>query len=155
MSRITVVTGANKGIGFSIVKILCQSKSKEDIVYLTARDESRGMKAVAELKGLGCDAAFHQLDLDSLESIKKLSNYLKQTYGGLDILVNNAGVAYKGSSTAPFDEQAEVTNRTNYFGTLNVCKHLIPLIKDRGRVVHVSSQCGHYSFSKMQPSLQN
>lgn len=41
------VTGSNKGIGFGIVKGLCEKFS--GVVYLTSRDENRGQAAVAEL----------------------------------------------------------------------------------------------------------
>jgi len=153
MPKVAVVTGANKGIGYSIVKLLLQSKS-QDVVYLTARDEGRGKEAVASLKKIGLEASFHPLDIDSTDSIAQLANYLKKTHGGLDVLINNAGIAYKGSSNAPFDEQAEVTNRTNYFGTLNVCEALVPLLNNGARVVHVSSQVGHNAFAKMAPELQ-
>jgi len=47
LKRVAVVTGSNKGIGYSIVKFLC--KKFDGIVYLTARDESRGKNAVHEL----------------------------------------------------------------------------------------------------------
>ena len=43
----TQVTGSNKGIGFAIVKGLCEKFS--GTVYLTSRDEGRGRAAVAEL----------------------------------------------------------------------------------------------------------
>jgi len=154
MPRVAVVTGANKGIGFYIVKLLCRSQT-QDIVYLTARDEQRGQAAVEALKQEGCQAAFHQLDLDSQASIDQFAQYIKEKYGGLDVLVNNAGIAYKQASTAPFDEQAEVTNTTNYFGTLNVSNALIPLVRDGGRVVHVGSRGGHYAFKNMSASLQD
>ena len=52
MPRVAVVTGGNKGIGFYIVKLLLQSGT-QDVVYLTARDETRGLSAVEELKKLG------------------------------------------------------------------------------------------------------
>jgi len=153
MARVAVVTGGNKGIGYSIVKLLLQSKS-QDVVYLTARDEGKGKEAVASLKKLGLEPSFHQLDIDSAVSISSFANYLKKKYGGLDVLINNAGIAYKVASTAPFDEQAEVTNKTNFFGTLNVCEALIPLLRYGARVVHVSSQSGHNAYSRMQPQLQ-
>ena len=41
MSPVAIVTGANKGIGFGIVRGLC--KKFEGDVYLTARDETRGL----------------------------------------------------------------------------------------------------------------
>ena len=54
-----------------------------------------GQKAIESLKALGLNANFHQLDVESSESINKFRDYLKQTYGGIDVLINNAGVFYK------------------------------------------------------------
>uniref|UniRef100_A0A023GHC5 carbonyl reductase (NADPH) n=1 Tax=Amblyomma triste TaxID=251400 RepID=A0A023GHC5_AMBTT len=139
-TRVAVVTGGNKGIGLSIVKFLCQQFDGD--VFLTARDEKRGNAAVSELNKQLLRPKFHQLDIDDLESIRKFRDFLKSTYGGLDVLVNNAGIAYKQDSTAPFGEQAEVTVKTNFFGTLNVCKELFPLLRPHARVVNVSSMCG-------------
>uniref|UniRef100_G3MQJ3 carbonyl reductase (NADPH) n=1 Tax=Amblyomma maculatum TaxID=34609 RepID=G3MQJ3_AMBMU len=139
-TRVAVVTGGNKGIGLSIVKFLCQQFDGD--VFLTARDEKRGNAAVSELNKQLLRPKFHQLDIDDLESIRKFRDFLKSTYGGLDVLVNNAGIAYKQDSTAPFGEQAEVTVKTNFFSTLNVCKELFPLLRPHARVVNVSSMCG-------------
>ena len=90
----------------------------------------------------GLKPKFHQLDIDSPTSIEALRKYIADTHGGLDVLVNNAAIAYKGSSTAPFKEQAEVTIRVNFTGTLNVTRALIPLMKPHGRIVNVSSFAG-------------
>ncbi|XP_069191081.1 carbonyl reductase [NADPH] 3 isoform X1 [Procambarus clarkii] len=139
--RIAVVTGANKGIGFGIVKELCAKF--DGIVYLTARDEGRGNAAVKELSKLGLSARFHQLDIDASESIAAFADYVKKTYGGLDVLVNNAGMAYKVAATESFGEQAENTIRVNYFGTLAVCRALYPLLRPHARVSMVSSSSGH------------
>lgn len=139
-TRVAVVTGGNKGIGLSIVKFLCQQFDGD--VFLTARDEKRGNAAVSELGKQLLRPKFHQLDVDDLESIRKFRDFLKSTYGGLDVLVNNAGIAYKHNSTAPFGEQAEVTVKTNFFGLLNVCKELFPLLRPHARVVNLSSMCG-------------
>uniref|UniRef100_A0A131XVV1 carbonyl reductase (NADPH) n=1 Tax=Ixodes ricinus TaxID=34613 RepID=A0A131XVV1_IXORI len=138
--RVAVVTGSNKGIGFSIVKFLCQQFDGD--VYLTARDEKRGKAAVKELEQMLLHPKFHQLDIDDPGSVLKLRDHLKDTYGGLDVLVNNAGIAFKRSATEPFGEQAEVTVKTNFFSTLNVCKELFPLLRPHARVVHVSSALG-------------
>ncbi|KAH7966952.1 hypothetical protein HPB49_020882 [Dermacentor silvarum] len=138
--RVAVVTGSNKGIGFCVVKFLCQQF--EGDVFLTARDEKRGNSAVAELNKQLLRPKFHQLDIDDIESVRRFRDFLKSTYGGLDVLVNNAGIAFKQASTAPFAEQAEVTVKTNFFGTLNVCKELFPLLRPHARVVNVSSMAG-------------
>ncbi|KAK4293800.1 hypothetical protein Pmani_033524 [Petrolisthes manimaculis] len=139
--KVAVVTGANKGIGFGVMKELCQKF--DGIVYLTARDEGRGQAAVEELKKLGLSARFHQLDIDDAASISTFAEYIKKTYDGLDVLVNNAAMAYKRASTAPMGEQAENTIRVNYFGTLAVCDALFPLLRPHARVITVSSCVGH------------
>lgn len=139
--RIAVVTGANKGIGFGIMKELCAKF--DGIVYLTARDEGRGQAAIKKLEELGLKANFHQLDIDDMESIKRFAGYLKNTYGGFDVLVNNAAIAYKAAATEPFGEQAENTIRVNVLGTLNLCRVLFPLLRSGARVSNVSSLVGH------------
>ena len=71
---------------------------------------------------------------------------------GIDVLVNNAGIAYKRASTAPFAEQVRVTVNTNFTGTLNVTKALLPLIRPHSRIVMVSSRVGRLGIVK--PHLQ-
>jgi carbonyl reductase 1 len=138
--KVAVVTGSNKGIGFAIVRALC--KQFDGDVYITSRDEKRGLEAVQALKGEGLNPKFHTLDIDNVDSIKKLADHLKTTHGGIDILVNNAGIAFKNDAKDPFSVQAEVTNRTNYFSTKNACTVLFPLLKKGARVVNVSSSAG-------------
>lgn len=87
------VTGGNKGIGYAIVRSLCQQYDGH--VYLTARDITRGLNAVSELEKQGLKPKFHQLDISDDESITKFRDYLKNTYGGLDVLINNAAIAFK------------------------------------------------------------
>ena len=88
--KVAVVTGANKGIGFGIVKGLIPVF--EGDVILTSRSEERGLEAVKDLEAMGLEAKFHQLDVTDQESIETLKIFLKEKYGGLDVLVNNAGI---------------------------------------------------------------
>jgi NAD(P)-dependent dehydrogenase (short-subunit alcohol dehydrogenase family) len=142
-TRVALVTGANKGIGLAIVRSLC--KQFDGCVYLTARNEDLGKQAVKQLETEGLKPKFHQLDIDSMESIERLKNYISTTHGGLDVLINNAGMAYKTASTAPFTEQATNTVRVNFTGTLNVTRALLPLIRPHGRIVNVSSMASRLS----------
>ena len=56
----------------------------------------RGLAAVKELEGEALSPKFHQLDILSGESIKKLGDFLVEKYGGLDVLVNNAAIKLVG-----------------------------------------------------------
>ena len=84
--RHAVVTGANKGIGFEIVR---QLASNGVTVILTARDENRGLEAVEKLKekGLSDNVLFHPLDVANPTSIARLADFIKTRFGKLDILV--------------------------------------------------------------------
>jgi len=59
--------------------------------------------------------------------------------------VNNAAIAFKMASTVPFLEQAKVTITTNFTGTLNVTKALLPLMNPHSRMVMVCSRVGAIS----------
>lgn len=91
-TRVALVTGANKGIGFAIARDLCREFPGD--VVLTARDEARGRAAVQQLQAEGLSPRFHQLDITDLQSIRAVRDFLRKEYGGLDVLVNNAGIAF-------------------------------------------------------------
>ena len=150
--KVAIVTGSNKGIGLAIVRALC-SKFDGD-VYLTSRNEERGQAAVKELESEGLKVKFHQLDIDDVESVKRLKDDIVSAYGGIDILVNNAAIAFKVADTTPFGTQATVTMKTNYFSTLHTSKLLLPHMKTNGRVVNVSSMGSVSTLEKCSPELQ-
>ncbi|KAH7727299.1 oxidoreductaseshort chain dehydrogenase/reductase family protein [Aphelenchoides avenae] len=144
--RIFVVTGANKGIGYGIVRGLA-SQVKDAIIYLTARNESLGQEAVKKLtEELGGKRVavirFHQLDITNEESSRRFAEHLKKEHGGLDVLINNAGFAFHNDATEPPEVQADVTIGINYYGTKLVSDILLPLVRSGGRVVNVCSQAG-------------
>jgi len=139
--RVAVVTGSNKGIGFAIVKALC--KDFDGIVYLTSRDENRGLKAVEELKSMGLSPLFHQLDIDDEASVLKLRDHLLKEHGGLDVLVNNAAIIFRMTCTEPFGDTVERTIRTNFFHTLRLNDILFPILRPHARVVNLTSDDGH------------
>lgn len=148
---VAVVTGSNKGIGFAIVRGLC--KKFDGDVFLTARKEALGQEAVKALNGEGLHPKFHQLDITDKNSIDKLRNFLQSTYGGLDVLVNNAAIAYV-EDTVSFAEQAEMSVKTNFVGTLDVCKSLFPLLRPHARVVTVSTRGAHMGAQHCSDELK-
>ena len=65
-SKIAVVTGANRGIGFEICRLLA---AKGIGVVLTSRDEAKGRMAVAQLRNQGLEVEFYQLDVTDAPGI--------------------------------------------------------------------------------------
>ncbi|XP_050355951.1 carbonyl reductase [NADPH] 1-like [Nymphalis io] len=143
--KIAAVTGANKGLGFSIVKGLCERFN--GIVYLTSRNEKRGLEAVKKLNVLGFKPQFYLLDVSDRDSIKKFADYIKTKHGGLDVLVNNAAILELGK-VYPTYEEAKRNIDVNYRSLLVIEELLYPLLRDGARVVNVSSACGHLSNLK-------
>jgi len=144
--QIFVVTGANKGIGYGIVRGLAE-KLNNALIYLTARNPSLGEEAVKKVNNeLGSkkqsEIRYHQLDITDEASCKSFADYLKKEHGQIDVLINNAGFAFKNDATESPAEQAEVTIGINYYGTKTVSKHVVPLVRNGGRVVNVCSQAG-------------
>ncbi|KAL1460022.1 hypothetical protein WDU94_011962 [Cyamophila willieti] len=146
--RVAVVTGANQGLGFGIVKGLCEQF--DGYIYLTARDKKKGAEALQVLKDMKVckhpeKLRFHELNILNEEHTDDFYHHLKQEHGGIDILINNAAIAYKRGSTVPFAEQVENTIRTNYLALVRTCVFLFPLLRRHGRVVNLSSSAGHLS----------
>ncbi|XP_073087485.1 carbonyl reductase [NADPH] 1-like isoform X3 [Manis javanica] len=125
-SGVALVTGANRGIGLAIVRSLCQQFSGD--VVLTARDTAQGHAAVQQLQAEGLSPRFHLLDICNRQSIWALRDFLLKEYGGLDVLVNNAGIAFNDDPTR-LHFQAQMTMKTNFFGTRDVCTDLLPLVR--------------------------
>mmetsp|Transcript_28297 Transcript_28297/g.43851 ORF Transcript_28297/g.43851 Transcript_28297/m.43851 type:complete len:270 (-) Transcript_28297:65-874(-) len=144
MSPTAFVTGANKGIGYYIAKGLATRGFQ---VFIGCRDDERGIVAQRSLQEEVPNAKIIlvNINIDNEELIVKAAKELSEKCTqGLDILVNNAAMAYPHFSKVPFSKQAEETIRINYFGTLNICKHFIPILRKdgRGRIINISSRMG-------------
>jgi NAD(P)-dependent dehydrogenase (short-subunit alcohol dehydrogenase family) len=159
--RIALVTGANKGIGFEVVRQLAREGFR---VFLGARDEKAGLAAAEKLNkesgtpesGLvtghkgqsGSDSlvTFLKIDISSPESIKSAAEEFSKQSDRLDALVNNAGILLdvdKDILTIT-PEIFETTLRTNSLGALLVSQTFVPFLKksDAPRIVNVSSSGG-------------
>ncbi|XP_047516765.1 carbonyl reductase [NADPH] 3-like [Pieris napi] len=147
-TKVAVVTGSNRGIGFGIVRGLC--KRFDGDVYLTSRDINRGQNAVAELNKEGLRPKYHQLDITDPKSVEKLRDHLKENYGGIDILVNNAAIAFKTNAPEPVIVQAEQTLFVNFYSVLSTCQILFPILRNGARVVNITSSCGHLTKIKSE-----
>eukprot|EP00746_Dinoflagellata_sp_MGD_P041677 gnl/MRDRNA2_/MRDRNA2_20077_c0_seq1.p1 gnl/MRDRNA2_/MRDRNA2_20077_c0~~gnl/MRDRNA2_/MRDRNA2_20077_c0_seq1.p1 ORF type:complete len:285 (-),score=47.31 gnl/MRDRNA2_/MRDRNA2_20077_c0_seq1:125-979(-) len=144
-SRVAVVTGANKGIGYHIADQLVKAGGLRVIV--ACRDASRGQKAAAEL-----GAEYAQLDISDENSIANFINLMNTQYGRIDILVNNAALAFKAADPTPFKQQTKPTLRTNFYGTMALSDGLLPLLRQgqSPRLVNVASMAGKLGQVKGQ-----
>lgn len=141
--KIAVVTGANKGLGFSIVKKLCEQYDGK--VYLTSRDKNRGQNAREELKKLGLNPIFHQLDVTDIESVKNFVQHIRKENEEVKILINNAGILFLKDAPEPKTLQAEQTIFVNFTALVNFTEAILPLLKSGAKIVNITSSSAHLS----------
>ena len=139
MAKTVLVTGANKGIGFGIIKHLGLSGWK---VIVGARDQKRAGKAIDELKSLGIDVlGWVNIELADIASIESAAKEINKTYPELSLLVNNAGIPGDMSVTSGNTALSDIkeTLDVNFIGTFALTKALLPLLeKNNGRIVNVT-----------------
>ncbi|MEV4349538.1 SDR family NAD(P)-dependent oxidoreductase [Actinoplanes sp. NPDC049596] len=132
---VTLITGANKGIGYETAK---QLQELGHVVYLGARDRERGEKAAA---GLG--ARFVQLDVTDDASVTAALATIGAAEGRLDVLIHNAGILAAGPVDGPAALQAFDTNAV---GLVRVTEAALPLLRKSANasVVTISSSMGSF-----------
>lgn len=152
--RRILVTGANKGIGFAIVKRLL-SETSDVFVYLGSRSQANGDSAVAALlsEHPHCKDRVEclQLDVSDPSSVAAAASSVSAKLGSegkLFAIVNNAGIGFGHSHKEVF--------KTNVLGPKYVCDAFIPLLQTSGgRVVMVSSASGPMFVAKCSPERQD
>lgn len=134
-----LITGANKGIGFEIARLLGEQGVT---AVIGARDEERG-RAAAERLG----RPYVRLDVTDEDSVRAAAKWIEQEYGVLDILVNNAGIIGTHTDPVPSSTPADALREvyeTNVFGVVTVTNAMLPLLRrsPAGRIVNMSSELG-------------
>lgn len=168
-NRVVIVTGANTGIGFEVTRILCE---KGNDVILACRSEDRANRAIEKLKRQvpNALATYMQLDLASLESIRKFVDAFHATEKKLNILINNAGLilGQKDTKRQYTNDNFELVFGTNHLGHFLLTNLLLDDLKKSAaeeggfaRIIVVASslhdlECAKKRFGVLQPlDLEN
>ncbi|MEK3951471.1 MULTISPECIES: SDR family oxidoreductase [Paenibacillus] len=147
-SKIVLITGGNKGIGFETARQLGNMGYE---ILIGARSEEKGHEAVTFLETENIKAKTVVLDVTNPSTVLSAVEWIEQEYGYLDILINNAGVFFEGN-TPPSELELSVlknTYETNVFGVFSVTKAILPLLKksSAGRIVNLSSGLGSLTLN--------
>ncbi|MEU5881176.1 SDR family oxidoreductase [Spirillospora sp. NPDC047279] len=143
-TRIALVTGANKGIGYEIAAGLGALGWS---VGVGARDAGRRESAVEKLRAAGADVFGVPLDVTDDASVAEAAELVAERAGGrLDVLVNNAGVT-GGMPQEPTKVDLETVRtvvETNVIGVIRVTNMMVPLLRRSAspRIVNMSSGVG-------------
>uniref|UniRef100_A0A182P3Q7 K Homology domain-containing protein n=1 Tax=Anopheles epiroticus TaxID=199890 RepID=A0A182P3Q7_9DIPT len=141
--KVILITGANTGIGKETARELLKRGGK---VYIACRSLERGNEARSDIiaqTGLG-DIHVRELDLASLESIRKFAKGFLEEEKRLDILINNAGVMAcpKALTNDGFEQQLGV----NHLGHFLLTNLLLDRLKASApsRIINLSSLAHKY-----------
>ena len=150
--RIAVITGANSGIGLETAKVLAGHGA---LVVLAGRNPGRNSVAAESIRSdqSGAQVETAELDLASLESVRKAGADLTARFPKLDLLINNAGLMFPPYGLTK--DGFELQFGTNHLGHFALTGLLMPslLATSGSRVVTLSSnghRTGRLNFADLQ-----
>jgi 3-oxoacyl-[acyl-carrier protein] reductase len=138
-SRVALVTGASRGIGYAIALSLAQAGYK----VIAAARSMEGSAALEPLRAAGAVSAVN-LNLSSPDSIKQALGRAIQEHQRIDILVNNAGITRDGLAVRMKAADWDAVLRTNLDGSFLCIQQALPtMMRNRwGRIVNITSVVG-------------
>lgn len=135
--RTAVITGASRGIGLAIAKKLAQYGAG---CILVSRKAESLEAAAQEIRDAGGRAEAMACHTGYPDQIRAMYEKVMAQYGSLDILINNAATNPHFGEMITADEG--IWNKTldvNVKGPFFMIKHAVPLMKEKGAIVNVSS----------------
>lgn len=143
----SLVTGAGSGIGKATALLLAERGSW---VAVLGRTESELQKTSDEIRTLGGRTLLLLADISSATQVRSACERVMAEWGGLDVLVAHAGI---NGVWAPLEylepEEWDLTMNINLRGTFLTVKYALPLLKEKGgSIVITSSEIGTRVFSR-------
>lgn len=150
MNQVTVVTGANSGIGRATAVHLAH-QGHQVVGTLRSLDKADKLRAMA--KQAGVDVQFVVMDVADDDSVRDGFAEIQRRTGRIDNLVNNAGVGGNAvTEECPVSLYHDVMN-VNLYGAVRCIQAVLPQMRARrsGTIVNVSSVVGRVAALGQQP----
>src|SRR6266480_4009318 len=153
--KVVLVTGSSRGIGAEMIKAFGKLGATCVVNYFTdpqGQNKADAEKVAKELK----DPLVIDSDVTQPEQVKAMMKQIQDRHGGLDVLVNNSGIIRDRTIKKMALEEFESIVRVNLTGTFIATQKAMPILRDGGRIVNLSSVSGqmglfgqaNYSSSK-------
>lgn len=153
--KVVLVTGSSRGIGAEMIKAFGARRAKCVVNYVidpAGQNETDATNVARELS----EPLVIECDVTEATQVEAMMKQIQATHGGLDILVNNSGIIRDRTIKKMSLEEFESVMRVNLIGTFNVTQKAIPILRNGGRIVNLSSVSGqvglfgqaNYSSSK-------
>ncbi len=140
--RVVLVTGAARGIGYSIAEAFSKNG---DHVVLTDLNVESAVAAAEKIQGdTGGSTSGYEMDVTDESAVKGLVDRVKKEHGRIDVVVNNAGLQHIDRvEDFPLEKWNQLIS-VMLTGPFLVTKYTIPLMKKQqyGRIINISSVHG-------------
>lgn len=156
MTRVALVTGASRGIGFEIAQSMARSGYATIFAFNKNADTAESM--VEKLNREGCHALAIQMAVEKRSSVVLALQKIRAQFGLVDILVNNAAIAQEKAFETITDQDWDRMMAVNLRGPFICAQECLPGMLERGwgRVINITSIGGqwggfnqvHYAASK-------
>lgn len=143
--HVGIVTGASRGIGMGIAKVLTDAGARVYNLDLAGREKEEDINENME------DI---QVNLTDRMTVAKIIKEIMKQEGQLDFLINNAGITYKCRAENFPAEQYRRIQDINLESIFDLCKFCYPYLKESrhiGRIINISSMAAHMGFSGVVP----
>ena len=156
MKKTIIVTGASRGIGAAIVKML--AKEDYNIVLNYNKSEKIAKKMQEEFTKQGKNVEIFKADVSKREEVKKLIGFTINKFKKIDVLINNAGISQTRLFTDITDEDWNNMLNVNLNSVFYMTQEIVPYMihEKEGCIINISSIWGitgaacetHYSVAK-------
>src|SRR4029077_4081544 len=139
--KVVLVTGSSRGIGAEMIKAFGQRGAKCVVNYFTDPKGENTADAETVAKELQ-EPLLVDCDVTKPEQAEAMMKQIQDRHGGLDILVNNSGIIRDRTIKKMSPGEFESIVRVNLTGTFNVIQKAMPVLRNGGRVINMSSVSG-------------
>ena len=133
MTKTVIITGGNKGIGFSITKKFVQNNFN---VFVGARSYN------LDLKKLGSKVTFVKIDAQKETEHERLAKKAIKLSGNIDVYINNVGLSKWLPINRINKKNLDLIIKTNLYSTFWGCKVAYKYMKKNGSIINISSIAG-------------
>lgn len=142
--KVSIVTGAARGIGAAIALKLAEQGSHIAFTYVSSGSAEKANALVSQIEALGVKAKAYQSNAGVFEECESFVNDVVATFGTVDICINNAGISKDNLLLRMNAEQWDEVMDTNLKSVFNMTKQVIrPMMKAKsGSIINMSSIIG-------------
>lgn len=157
--KYAIITGAGKGLGAAMARRFVEENIAG--IALLDMDENLVKNTALGIDPTGKIAVAYACNITDRNRVKEVVAKVIETFGQIDILVNNAGITKDRMFHKMEDSEWDAVINVNLNGTYNMCKEVVPLMREqaRGSIINISSTAaygnpGQTNYSATKAALQ-